>query len=58
MWQKMVSSCPFMKENDAHYLEQFAPEVRIIHINAVNFKPHFIDLFSSLCRKNTTRLRL
>uniref|UniRef100_A0A7M5UYT3 Importin N-terminal domain-containing protein n=1 Tax=Clytia hemisphaerica TaxID=252671 RepID=A0A7M5UYT3_9CNID len=34
MWQKMVASCPFVKENDAHLLEQFTPQITEAYVTS------------------------
>jgi len=34
MWQKMVSSCPFVRASDAHYLEEFTPEITEAYIKS------------------------
>ena len=34
MWQKMVSSCPFVRATDAHLLEQFTPDITETYITS------------------------
>nr|XP_047127698.1 exportin-7 [Hydra vulgaris] len=34
MWQKMVSSCPFIQATDTHLLEQFTPEITEAYVTS------------------------
>lgn len=34
MWQKMVSSCPFVRASDSHLLDQFTPEITEAYITS------------------------
>lgn len=34
MWQKLVSSCPFVRATDAHLLEQFTPQITEAYITS------------------------
>jgi len=34
MWQKMVSSCPFVRATDSHLLEQFTPQITEAYVSS------------------------